>query len=145
MIDLTDIKYFKLDEILNAGSVKYKIEDIPENLHKNIRPTLLVLDHIRDIIGKPIFLNCTYRSYEHNLTCGGAPKSLHLKFNAIDWTIEDKNSLFDLYHQIDGQDRLGIFSNILPKNSLGLGFYKGRFIHLDTRRFLGLTMARWNG
>src|ERR1017187_3058868 len=109
MIDLTGIKYFTLDEILNAGSIKYKIEDIPENLHKNIRPTLLVLEQIRDIIGKPIFLNCTYRSYEHNLTCGGAPKSLHLKFNAIDWTVEDKNSLYELYHQIDGQDRLGIF------------------------------------
>jgi uncharacterized protein YcbK (DUF882 family) len=144
MIDLTNIKFFTLSEILNAGSIIYKESDIPVELHKNIRPTLLVIDKLREYYGKPIFLNCSYRSEIHNLRCGGATHSLHLVFNALDWTVTNKSDLGELYSILNKWDRSGYFTE-LGSNIMGLGNYVNRFIHLDTRGTIGKPSARWTG
>ena len=56
----------------------------PQRLWTNIVETLVVLDEIRERLGKPITLTSTYRSPEYNKAVGGARFSQHLLFNAID-------------------------------------------------------------
>lgn len=140
---LEHFKHFTSKEILNAGSVDYKLEDIPEDLHQNIIPTLKVLEALREYYGSPIFLNCTYRSPEHNKHVGGKPNSLHLKFNAVDFTISRKSDLQDLYNKLIQYDNSGAFE-FLPPKSMGIGRYV-TFLHLDTRGILGMKASRWRG
>lgn len=142
-------EYFTQKELEN-GKV------IPDHLYQNIIPTASVLDYLRREIGEPIYINSTYRSPEYNKSVGGAKNSLHLYFNAIDFTIKRSAGLkkmMDLrkiYKILSDFDKHGISaaSNIsLTKNNFGLGLYlrgKSSFIHLDTRGLIGMRApARW--
>lgn len=140
---IPNFKHFTLQEILTAGSTDYKLEDIPENLHSNIIPTLKVLEALREWYGKPIFLNCTYRSIAHNARVGGARNSLHLLFNAIDFTVSLKSDLPKLYEQLIQYDSKETFDFIKAK-SMGIGRYP-TFLHLDTRGIFNMRASRWRG
>lgn len=140
---IPNFKHFKIEEILNAGSTDYKLEDIPEHLHQNIIPTMKVLEALREWYGKPIFLNCTYRSIAHNARVGGTRNSLHLVFNAVDFTVSMKSDLPSLYEQLIKYDNKETFDFLKPK-SMGIGRYP-TFLHLDTRGILGLRASRWRG
>lgn len=140
---LDNFKHFSADEILKAGSQDYKIEDIPAELHKNIVPTLKVLEALREWYGKPIFLNCTYRSPAHNARVGGARNSLHLMFCAVDFTVSLKTDLPDLYEQLIKLDSVKTFE-FMDRHSMGIGRYP-TFLHLDTRGLLGMKSSRWRG
>lgn len=138
--------HFQLTEILTAGSTDYKVEDIPEELHNNLKPTLDILEALRVWYKKPIHLNCTYRSAEHNKKAGGAKNSLHLKFNAIDFTVLNKQDLPVLYKQLDEWDKEHHFSFLPKAGSMGIGFYADRFIHIDSRAILKRkSPSRWKG
>lgn len=114
---------------------------IPPELYYNILPTVLVLNDLREWYGKPIIIHSTYRSPEYNKAVGGKPKSLHLKFNAIDWTVKRISDLEMLYNKLDEWDRANLYAY-----AFGLELYeRGNFIHLDTRGLFGMRRARWNG
>lgn len=120
--------------------------DIPDNLLYNILPTAKVLNTLRESYGKPIFLNSTYRSPEYNRAVGGKSKSLHLEFNAIDFTVANKKDLDKLWRTLIEWDELENLFSFLPKpkGNFGMEHYDGRFIHLDTRSTLGRkSPARW--
>lgn len=120
---------------------------IPDELYKNIIPTASILDALRSEYGKPIFINSTYRSPEYNRAVGGKTKSLHLDFNAIDWSVKDKKDLKMLYNLLDKWDKENGRFNFLPKKcgNMGLGIYT-TFIHLDTRSTLDRPApSRWKG
>jgi len=121
--------------------------DIPDDLLYNILPTVRVLNIIRGWYGKPIYINSTYRSPAYNKAVSGKPKSLHLDFNAIDFTVKDKKDLkkiFDEIIRLDSQDNVFDFLP-KPKGNFGTGYYEGRFIHLDTRStLLRHSPARWS-
>ena len=120
---------------------------IPDELYKNIIPTASILDALRSEYGKPIFINSTYRSPEYNRAVGGKTKSLHLDFNAIDWSVKDKKDLKMLYNLLDKWDKEENKFNFLPKKrgNMGLGLYS-TFIHLDTRSILDRPApSRWKG
>lgn len=140
---LEHFKHFTINEILTAGSTDYTLDDIPAELHKNIVPTLKVLEALREYYGSPIFLNCTYRSPAHNARVGGKPNSLHLKFNAVDFTVSNKSNLQVLYNKLIEYDNSGAFE-FLPAKSMGIGRYP-TFLHLDTRGTLGMRSSRWRG
>lgn len=132
------LRYFTDEELKNG-------QYIPEGLENNIIPTAQVLDELRYVYGFPIYVNSTYRTPEYNKSVGGARQSLHLRYNAIDFTVKDKTKLpmlYDLLKEWDGNHKF----DFLPKaDSMGLGLYK-TFIHLDTRATLGRKApARWNG
>lgn len=131
---------------------------IPDELYKNIIPTMYVLDYLRDKIGEPIYINSTYRDPDFNRAVGGAKNSLHLVFNAVDFTIKRKTSfqkMFDIkviYNLLKSYDKDGLknIGNLLYiKNCFGLGLYlrgEKSFIHLDTRGLIGREApARWFG
>lgn len=137
-------KYFSEEEILGASRTrKYTLDEIPEDLHQNIVPTMQVLTALRAYYGKAIFLNCTYRDEDHNTAVKGESNSLHLLFNAVDFTISKKEDLSELYKKLTEWDAVHTFEFLPKKGSMGIGRYS-TFIHLDTRALLGYkSPARW--
>jgi uncharacterized protein YcbK (DUF882 family) len=122
-------KYFKAHEFTN-----YFERDLntfpPKTKWKNIIPTMRVLDKLRSDIGLPIRITSSYRSNAYNKNCGGASKSLHKEFKAIDL-------------QCDGARPSYIYNKLLKMRKAG--DYKGglseysTFTHIDTRG----TNADW--
>ena len=131
------IKNFTIDEITLGRK-------IPKHLLWNILPTIRVLQELRNKFDKPIIINSTYRSPSYNKLVGGSKNSLHLEFNAIDFTIEDKEYLRNLFLQLHIWDKEYHFKFLPKAGSMGIGFYENKFIHLDTRATLKrIAPARW--
>lgn len=139
-------KYFTWEEILKQISKQgITKEDIPAELRGNIIPTIRVLDELREYYGEPIIINSTYRTIPYNAKIGGKENSLHLSFNAVDWTVKNKKDLYGLYLTLNKWDMIPNKFDFLvkPNGNFGLGLYE-TFIHLDTRSILGRkSPARW--
>jgi len=140
------ITNFSSSEVLRGNA----IEKIPEEFLKNIFPTLQILQLIRDSIKVPIIINSTFRTKEHNLYVGGKPNSLHLVFNAIDFSVPSFNEkdLVKLHSQILDRKftKLIYFKDnpiTVTPHLMGIGLYPN-FIHIDTRGLLGRpSPANW--
>jgi uncharacterized protein YcbK (DUF882 family) len=79
------------------------------------------LNHLRNIINKPIYINSGYRCKEENQRVGGVPDSYHLLGMAADIQVKDI-LLSDLL----------IYAQGIEFN--GIGFYENKnFLHLDIR------------
>jgi hypothetical protein len=95
---------------------------------------LVVLDEVRERLGKPITLTSTYRSPAYNQAVGGARFSQHLVFNATD--IQAKGAkpaeVAELAKGLRGKK----FKNPLTGKPFtfkgGIGRY-ATFVHIDTR------------
>lgn len=136
-IEYYQIANFTIDEITMG-------RNIPERLILNIIPTIRVLQELRNKFNKPIIINSTYRSPSYNKLVGGSKDSLHLEFNAIDFTVSEKGDLKQLFLQLHIWDKEFHFKFLPKAGSMGIGFYENRFIHLDTRGTLKrVSPARW--
>ena len=148
VFDKTLYPNFTLREILHGNSE----ESIPEELHENIFPTLAILQKIRSTIKVPVIINSTYRSPEHNKEIGGEENSLHLSFNAIDFTPVGFTpaQISHLANEIMNRKFVSLcFYNFemitITPNLMGVGTYRN-FIHIDTRGILGRhSPAIWYG
>ena len=78
-----------------------------------------MLQKLRSVIGKPMYINSGHRCYKHNALVGGAPMSMHKKI-AFDISLKNQNP----GHLIKKAREVG-FS--------GFGFYE-TFLHVDTGR-----------
>jgi len=103
-------------------------------LEYNIDPTVKMLQKIREGVGKPIYINSSYRNPEYNKSIGGAKYSLHMSFKALDWHIKGY-SHFD-YLALATRIAAGEF---FGDEKFGLGVYK-TFLHLDCG-----PRRTWNG
>lgn len=131
------IDNFSMDEITLGRS-------IPELLLLNILPTIRVLQELRTWYKKPIIINSSYRSTAYNMLVSGSKRSLHLEFNAIDFTVKDRADLKELFLKLDSWDKEYYFQFLPKAGAMGIGFYKDRFIHLDTRATLKrISPSRW--
>lgn len=97
----------------------------PQSLWENIVPTLRILDDLRDFFKKPININSTYRALPYNRAIGSPDGSMHVKFNAIDFTVS-------------GVAPSVVFKKLLEWRNAGkwkggLGKY-ATFTHIDTRK-----------
>lgn len=119
-----------------------KDRNIPQEYIENIIPTIFLLQRVRDTLNLPITINSSFRDEKQNKTVGGAKRSLHLVFNAIDFSV--KSFLSSDYYQLASFLRKDKYSFYLTfkkqsieinKSVLGIGCYKN-FIHLDTRGLL---------
>lgn len=134
-----NIRHFTAKEVLQGW-------DVPEELLFNIIPTIRILDSVRAYFGIPFYLTSTYRDKDYNKAVKGKKDSLHLVFNAIDFTVSNHKMLPKIYKMLDSID-IGQLMQFpfLPKTqgNFGLGLYP-TFIHLDTRSTLNRKApARW--
>jgi len=147
IITENEIKNFTIGEILHNNIES----NIPEELFPNIAPTLKLLQLIRDDIQTPIIIHSTYRSEKHNKEVGGEENSLHLSFNAIDFSPVgyDSEKIQALYQRILSRSFVFIYTfkgvqyTVTP-NLCGIGLYS-TFLHIDTRGLLGRPPATWRG
>ncbi len=133
--------YGQLDEFLRQHGVRYftaremsRHVVPPRGLWSNSLPTVHVARLLRQKFGR-LAVNSGYRDPEHNARIGGAPGSLHLKFNALDLRPLDGPTPEDLWFEIlsKGWNRM-----------MGIGLYTG-FIHIDTRALLyGMPHRFWD-
>lgn len=148
LVSKNNIINFTISEILK----KYSETEIPQHLIPNIIPTLKVLQTIRTVINTPILINSAYRNPSHNQLVEGKPNSLHLIFNAIDFSVPayDHSTLQHLFTLIKSRNFVTLchFNEInytLTPNLMGIGLYQS-FIHIDTRGLLARpSPAEWYG
>lgn len=75
-------KYFKFAELVKTST---GLDNIPEwEQIENLKTLAAFLDKIRASFGKPIRVNCAYRSEAVNAKVGGVATSAHLKGYAAD-------------------------------------------------------------
>lgn len=98
----------------------------PRALWPNIAGTIGVLDALRARLGRAITLTSAYRAKAYN-DClpGAAGDSLHMRFNALDFTVSGVSPAAAGNALRWMRDREGRFKG-------GIGFYQ-TFVHVDTR------------
>lgn len=132
-LDKRKIKYFTTDEIFFKGASDKKLglnAEPPEKLWDNMWKTIEVADAARAKHGKPIKIASAYRTPKYNKAVGGASKSHHVQFNALDLRTSAPKQLHKIL--LDMRNK-GEFKG-------GLGLYK-TFVHVDTRG----NNADWRG
>ena len=129
------IKYFSAAELLTKTD-KGKNSVPPIELWANILPTIQILDRLRDVLGYPIHLHSVYRNKAYNASVDGAKDSMHLYFNAVDFS-GSKGTYRDWYRTL-----LALIQTENLKVG-GLAQYPDdNFVHLDTRT-LWPDKGRW--
>lgn len=96
------MKWFTIDELTHSNTAEAKgIDNTPNDTEKKNLENLVkyVLDPLRDIYGKPIYVNSGYRSEALNKAVGGSNTSQHRLGMAADidtYTREGNIELFNL-------------------------------------------------
>jgi len=125
------IDHFTAKEVLTLGASHYASRSAgygknslpPGELLGNIIPALDALEKARVILGRPVGINSAYRNEGYNRAIGGASKSKHRTFHAIDCFTYDSELLPNLYRILDAARDKGEWVG-------GLGGYN-TFIHID--------------
>lgn len=95
------MKYFTMGELLRSSSAySLGIDNTCDITSASALMALVdnVLDPLREWYGEPIYVNSGYRCKELNTAIGGAPTSQHMKGEAADITVGNKDEnkkLFD--------------------------------------------------
>ncbi|HEX8209680.1 MAG TPA: D-Ala-D-Ala carboxypeptidase family metallohydrolase [Longimicrobium sp.] len=108
----------------------------PKELWDNIVETLAVLDAFRAQLGKPVSLLSTYRSPQYNAAVGGASKSMHKAFRAVDFTCSSgrPKEWAALLKSFRGRQFQNPHTGKTFTFRGGVGIYvASNFVHLDTR------------
>ena len=134
------ISHFSAGEILSTCQNKKKgvYNSVPPiHLWANILPTIHLLDAVRKELGYPLYLNSVHRNPAYNKAIGGSPKSMHMRFNAIDFCGK-RGKPKDWAEAVMVQRTLGVSVG-------GVGTYPG-FVHADTRdNWKGRVHTTWTG
>ena len=80
-------KNFTLEELCHSNTAVAKgLKNIPdEKQTRNLKELAInLLQPVRDIYGKPMYINSGFRSPEVNKAVGGSPDSQHMKGEAAD-------------------------------------------------------------
>ena len=95
--------HFSLEEMTRSATAKrLRIANVPsqeqvENL-KHLCEN--VLEPLRRHLGRPVIINSGYRSVRLNNAVGGAPASQHLRGEAADIRVANRQELLDVMHFI---------------------------------------------
>ena len=99
-----------------------------------IDPILLgFLDDLREAVGQPVYLSCSYRCSEHNRNCGGVPNSQHTVSTAADVLVPDGWTV----------DQLADLAVKLGADGVGR-YYNSSFVHMDVRSGRQASGYAWN-
>jgi len=126
--ELLGVKHFTAAEFTDYFKVRRRgvtnSAPMPE-MWQQIVPTLRVVDQLREHFGKPITLLSSYRSPAYNAAIdGAAAKSFHMRFQALDISVEGKTPK-QVFAVLKKWRDAGKFRG-------GLGLYR-TFVHIDTR------------
>lgn len=106
-----------------------------ESLWPNIAQTLIVADEVRHKLAAPMKVTSSYRNPAYNRAVGGAPASLHLRFNALDLSCADPGKAAAIADSLRGK----LFGSPTSGGGTftfagGIGTYS-TFVHIDTRGY----------
>ncbi len=134
-----NLRHFSPRELLSKGQAHetpghrgYGLNtDPPPERWPNVIPAITMADRMREHFGRPVVILSAYRSAAYNAAIGGASRSQHLKFTALDLSCPGitPQACFDW---LCIQRERDVFRG-------GLGLYRS-FIHVDGRG----TNATWN-
>lgn len=136
-----NLRHFAPDEFLVMGAANAggrcagRNTFPPRDLWPNIANTAIMLDEIREKMGASIRTLSCYRSAAYNTCIGGESASLHMQFNAIDFTCSVGTP--EIWRRVASDLRAsdGRFLG-------GIGVYpSSNFVHIDTRG----REANWRG
>lgn len=136
------LKHFKPYEFLvkgasnsNPHSAAFNLNtDPPGDTWEHINNTALALDELRGRLGRPITLLSVYRSPAYNKAIGGASKSQHVQFSAVDFVVQGSPvGPLQWASALREMRSSGLFKG-------GIGTYAS-FVHVDTRGY----NADWAG
>jgi uncharacterized protein YcbK (DUF882 family) len=115
---------------------------VPDDLQPNARRLALsVLEPLRSAFGAPIIPISWYRTPAYNKAVGGVVHSQHLYATAVDCRPPNIDDLSTFKNAIENM----LLAGLLPELG-GLGWYPGRWVHLDVRqRVPAGHLARWTG
>jgi uncharacterized protein YcbK (DUF882 family) len=138
------LQYFKGRELTpywsrTCGSTNNSVP--PQDLWKNIAPTLKVLDRLRQDLGTVIKITSSYRDPDYNACVGGVSNSQHRFFMAVDFVAGMGTPAVwaaKLRSYRGQQFVIPGIGNYTFKG--GIGTYSS-FVHLDTRGY----NADWHG
>lgn len=102
-------KYFTLEEFISSATAKTRgIDNTPTfQVVDNLKQLcLLILDPVRTLYGKPIYVTSGYRCKLLNTAVGGVRNSQHLTGCAVDLQVNDLQTLFNLLAQNPNVDQL---------------------------------------
>lgn len=86
-VESLNLVHFTHNELFKFTKIHPNSEPDPR-LRKNIVPSILIVKELRKQTGVPILITSTYRNELYNRKVGGAPKSLHQAFAALDIRID---------------------------------------------------------
>lgn len=121
------IEFLFLGSSNQSGKCAGKNALPPRSLWDNISNTALMVDEIRERLGAQIRLLSVFRNQSYNTCIGGESGSLHMRFNAIDFTCSGGTvkEWRDTARDVRNSDKRFVG---------GIGYYpKKSFIHIDTR------------
>lgn len=106
---------------------------------------IAMLDRIRAEFGAPLLVVSGYRTPAYNRAKAGAKASLHVEGRAADIAPICAAAL-----KVAEVERLNyVIEAMMDKAQLpaigGIGYYPGRWVHVDTRVRKAERIARWNG
>lgn len=81
------MKYFTIGELTSSTTARrYNIKNVPGIMELNNLTSLVerLLDPLRDLLGKPIYVSSGYRCKALNSKVGGSKTSQHMKGQAAD-------------------------------------------------------------
>lgn len=109
-------------------------------LDSSLIPSITI---IRDHYGIPIKILSSYRTHECNNIAGGATRSRHMKFDALDWKFTGPHAVMMHDRYIDDIRNKGIvFQKLFDAGIRGFGSY-ATSNHIDTRE--NGNMLTWKG
>lgn len=112
------MKYFKMNEFQCKDGC-----EMPASARENIKALVeVVLDPVREQLGKPIYVNSGYRCPRHNLKVGGAVGSQHMKGEAADVSAGSAQASREVGKIIE---QLGKFDQLI---------YYPTFVHVSWKR-----------
>lgn len=132
--------HFTLEEMtFSQTAARRGIDNTPpRHIIANLRRTCGLLEQIRTLFGKPIYISSGYRSLELNRAIGGSANSAHTHGLAVDFTIRGFTP-YEICTRIRDAD-FDFDQLILEYDSwvhIGLGRTKNRKECLTVRRDIG--------
>ena len=132
-------RYFSWDELSCRGAGYCRIPRAAEEANA-FWSILDIGDEVRRDFGHPLVCRSGWRSTAHNLSIGGAWRSMH-KTLALDLAPRHRDFPGDEDYalaMINLEDAIYAHESAIG----GIGTYNS-FIHIDCRQYLGRPIARW--